>query len=61
MAMRRIDPSAALRKRGASRKYFELQWRTFGEFGLSEQSLYSTSPNNRQAKSSASGLRARNN
>jgi pimeloyl-ACP methyl ester carboxylesterase len=40
MAMRRIDPSAALRKPGASRNYFGLQWRMFAVFGLSDQPLY---------------------
>ena len=46
MAMRRIDPSAALRKPGASRNYFGLQWRMFAVLGPSDQPLYSsqTSP-----------------
>ena len=42
MAMRRINPSAALGKPGASRKYSGLQWRMFTEFGLADQSLYSS-------------------
>lgn len=42
MAMRRIDLSAALRKPGAPRKYFGLQWRMFAAFGLSDEPLYSS-------------------
>ena len=42
MAMRHIDPSAALRKPGVSRKYFALQWRMFVAFGLSDQPVYSS-------------------
>jgi hypothetical protein len=42
MAMRRIAPLAALRKLGASLKYSGRQWKTFTEFDLADQSLYSS-------------------
>ena len=59
MAMGRIDPSAALPKPGASRKYFALRWRMFAVFGLSDQLPYSTPSHSSQPTSSASGSRAR--